>query len=271
MRNLTVTSDHTPAIRVSLVADTISTRHYLQVIVVGHASWIAEVAEILAWIGSALRTSAISDGIQLYSPAIGQDLEAATSQGLTYRISYSTESRLRSQISQNGECWYGLFRAPVVAKGFPILRRPASSPGVEIALDMMAILTTTTRLNSFNGKWFIKGFSTMLLPTRYEKDIMMWHLIYDAQGERISYSQGTKLSTVKTHISSFQTARHILGWCSQSGLYAGLIPLLSHHNVSVLIVSQAPMTRITTCSPHGFQGYLKTPRYTTPRSRWARL
>jgi hypothetical protein len=158
----------------------------------------------------------------------------------------------------------------VIAKGFPISRRPASRPGLEIPLGMMATLTATTRLNSFNGKWVIKGFSTMLLPTHYEKDIMMWHLLYDAKGERISYSQGTKLSTVETHISSFQTARHILGWCSQSRLYAGLIPSSTYHIVSVLMVTQGPMTRLTTCSLHGFPGSRRTPRYTIPRSRWVR-
>ncbi|KAL3457981.1 hypothetical protein BJX64DRAFT_280222 [Aspergillus heterothallicus] len=176
-----VASSRTPRIRASLVGETITAPHYLEVAVSGHASWIGELAEILAWMGSALRSSTISDGIQLCIP-----------------------------LSMNGKCWHGLFKAPVVAKGFPISRRPTSSPGLEIPLDMMATLTDTTRLNSFNGKWFIKGFSTLLLPTNYEKD-----------GERISYSQGTKLSTVETHISSFQTARHILGWCSESKLCAG--------------------------------------------------
>jgi hypothetical protein len=270
MKNFTVTSNRTPAICVSLVTSTISTPHYIQVTVVGHASWIAEIAEIMAWIGSALRSSTTSDGIQLCSPAIGQDPGNPTSHGLTCRISYSMESQPRDKISLNGKCWHGLFRAPVIAKGFPISRRPASRPGLEIPLGMMATLTATTRLNSFNGKWVIKGFSTMLLPTHYEKDIMMWHLLYDAEGERISYSQGTKLSTVETHVSSFQTARHILGWCSQSRLYAGLIPPSTYHIVSVLMVTQGPMTRLTTCSLHGFPGSRRTPRYTIPRSRWVR-
>jgi phosphohistidine phosphatase SixA len=109
MKNFTVTSNRTPVIRVSLVTGTISTPHYLQVIVVGHASWIAEIAEIMAWMGSALRSSTTSDGIQLCSPAIEQDPGPPTSHGLTCRISYSMESQPRDQISLNGKCWHGLF------------------------------------------------------------------------------------------------------------------------------------------------------------------
>jgi hypothetical protein len=168
-----VTSNSTPVIRVPLIAGIGSEPGYLHVIVVGHASWIAEVVEILGWIGSALRSSATPDDIQFCTPHVEHDAPKPGSQGLACQISYTTETPTGDQISVNGNCWHGLFSAPAIAKGYPVVRRPMGMPGLDISLSMMSALVSTPRLNCFGGKYFIKGFSTVLVPTHYENNMMM--------------------------------------------------------------------------------------------------
>ncbi|KAJ0413625.1 hypothetical protein BJY00DRAFT_319622 [Aspergillus carlsbadensis] len=218
-----VTCGSSPSITISLVQGMPGTPRYLEVAVSGHASWIAEVGEILAWLGSAMRSSTSLDEVVCCRPLVDQIPTAAAAPVNEYRckISYATHSQTRSQMPSSGECWHNLFRAPVIATGYPIARRPAASPGLEIPLAMMSVLTETQRLNCFGGRYFIKGFSTMLVPTHYEENIIMWHLVHNSTGERIPYTDGNKMGQVEVPISRFETARHILGWCSQMKLYAG--------------------------------------------------
>jgi hypothetical protein len=66
-----------------------------------------------------------------------------------------------------------MFRNPVVAKGYLILSRSESSIGLEILLNMMAGLARTQHANTFNGKLFIKGFSTMLVLMKHSGDLLI--------------------------------------------------------------------------------------------------
>ncbi|OXV11398.1 hypothetical protein Egran_00836 [Elaphomyces granulatus] len=85
----------------------------------------------------------------------------------------------------------------------------------------MAGLARTQRINTFNGKLFIKGFSTMLVLTRYSGDLLIWHLLYNENGSRISYLDNTVASTDNANDIGLETTRHIVGWCSEAKYYAG--------------------------------------------------
>jgi hypothetical protein len=86
---------------------------------------------------------------------------------------------------------------------------------------MMAVLCKTNHVNSFAGGVFIKGFSTIVVPTMYRDDLIMWHLLFNSSGDRISYNQAASLCATNVSTYDLQNARHILGWCSEMKLYAG--------------------------------------------------
>ncbi|KAM7224236.1 hypothetical protein V8F06_000017 [Rhypophila decipiens] len=110
-----------------------------------------------------------------------------------------------------------MFRNPVVVTGFPILRRQRVDTGLEIPLHMAACLTDASRLHDFHGKFFLKGFSAMLVATEVIGDLVLWHLYYDAAGERISYIDVDKdLCTGDIGVNLLRSCRHVVGWCSDA-------------------------------------------------------
>ncbi|OXV11393.1 hypothetical protein Egran_00845 [Elaphomyces granulatus] len=85
----------------------------------------------------------------------------------------------------------------------------------------MAGLTQTRRINTFNGKLFIKGFSTMLVPTKHGGGLLMWHLLYNEKGSRMSYLDNTVANVGNANAFDLESNRHIVGWCSEMKYYAG--------------------------------------------------
>ncbi|EMT68829.1 hypothetical protein FOC4_g10004917 [Fusarium odoratissimum] len=121
----------------------------------------------------------------------------------------------------NGHCWHGIFKNPIIVKGFPILSKLQKDTGLEIPLSLMAGLARAQRVDRFNDKVYIKGFSTMLVPTKQIKDAVYWHLIYQEDGCRISYLADNLQRDVDLGSLDFASCRHILGWCSEAKFYAG--------------------------------------------------
>ena len=114
-----------------------------------------------------------------------------------------------------------MFVDAVVVKGYPILSRAEAGTGMEVPLNIMAGLARTDQLDQFGGATFIKGFSSLLIPVKKNKDSIVWHLIYNSDGSRISY-----LHKILSHIGLVTTLdlgnfRHILGWCAEAEFYAG--------------------------------------------------
>ncbi|KAI0146413.1 hypothetical protein GGR57DRAFT_516852 [Xylariaceae sp. FL1272] len=73
----------------------------------------------------------------------------------------------------------------------------------------------------FGGKTFIKGFSTMFIPIKRNEDTLVWHLIYNQDGSRISYLDGVHTATQYVSSVNLASLRHVLGWCSDAEFYAG--------------------------------------------------
>jgi len=69
-----------------------------------------------------------------------------------------------------------MFRNPVVVRAIRYPVDLSLVSGLEIPLDIMAGLARTQRINT-SWKAFIKGFSTMLVLTRYSGDLLLWHLL----------------------------------------------------------------------------------------------
>lgn len=117
--------------------------------------------------------------------------------------------------NSHGQCWHGLFRKLAVVKGFPVPRRPEPGLGLEIPLDMMAALVGSSRLDLFDAKVFIKGFSAMLVPTLRRGGIVVWHLVAQDDDTRVSYLDWEGEHEQQLTMAEMETARHIVGWCSE--------------------------------------------------------
>lgn len=199
----------------------------------GSAYSIAEVGEQLSWLGSALRSSCQPDQVVYCQPQIcnlttipdesqGGKKQKATefSADISFAVKHvGTFSKI------NGECWHDLFRSGVVVEGFPISRRPevCTVKGLDITLPMMARLAQANYVNTFLGRVIIKGFSSMLIPTENYEEMIVWHLVHNRNGDRISYLDSTVLPVQELSTSLLSQARHILGWCTNARHLAGMI------------------------------------------------
>ncbi|OKL58696.1 hypothetical protein UA08_06282 [Talaromyces atroroseus] len=184
--------------------------------VTGSAHVIVEIGEQLAWLGAALQWPD-SDGIS----SVKTQIQSQASHSICISFHVETESEALSTV--NGNCWHNLFRSPVVVEGFPIPRRRqvSSTRGLEIPLNMMAGLARARRVNKFRSRTVLKGHFAMLLPVGQIGDIVMWHLIHDKKGGRISYNDSLAFDTVDIDLATLEKARHVLGWCSEMKFYGG--------------------------------------------------
>ncbi|KAL2853313.1 hypothetical protein BJY01DRAFT_244279 [Aspergillus pseudoustus] len=200
------------------------TRETIRVTVQGPAYCIGEVGELLAWLGSALRSSTVLDGVVYRTPLVA-DIRSVEGGDNIFECNIQFSDRADDTASEvydaQGICWHDLFRNPVVVNGYPILRRGEGIPGLELPLGMMAELSQTRYINSFNRKLLIKGFASMLAPTGVMDNVVTWHLLHNEDGSRISYLRSATLPVIPTTISQLEQCRHILGWCPDMRLCAG--------------------------------------------------
>ncbi|KAH8661614.1 hypothetical protein BGZ60DRAFT_530564 [Tricladium varicosporioides] len=61
----------------------------------------------------------------------------------------------------------------------------------------------------------------MLVPTKLSKNILIWHLLYNKYGSRISYLDNNVALAANISHSLLEGARNIVGWCSEVKNYAG--------------------------------------------------
>lgn len=194
-----------------------------------------EVGEQLGWLGSALRSSPYEAGLSYCSPYI-RDL--LVTQGLTSKsadfsltemlckIDFVAEQPDNLRVPQDGHCWHNLFGNSVIVKGYPIPYRSECKTGLEIPLNIMIALAQAYRATTFDGRVIIKGFCTMLVPTKTSPGLVLWHVVFNADGSHISYSD-PRIRDIpgphSTEISSLdlENCRHIVGWCSKVKNFTG--------------------------------------------------
>jgi gamma-glutamylcyclotransferase (GGCT)/AIG2-like uncharacterized protein YtfP len=178
-------------------------------------SVIAEVGEVLAWIGAALRTSPYDNRLAYCRPVVTWLNTSSCN------IDFIIEEIPQQTIPPNGQCWHHMFRNAVIVKGFPIRRKPETSIGLEIPLNVMAGLVRTKRIETFDGKYFIKGFSAMLVPTKRSGDTIIWHYVYKRDGSYISYLDNFRAHEEQINNVNVETSRHVVGWIMEARIYAG--------------------------------------------------
>ncbi|KAL7914154.1 hypothetical protein GGI35DRAFT_490451 [Trichoderma velutinum] len=187
---------------------------------------IVEVGEQLAWLGAALRMSSHDQEPLCCSPLINTirnapyGVQLQPPPDVIYKIGFTFETQQHSN-SSNGRCWHNLFLNPTIVKGYPIPSRVEAGTGAEMSLNIMVSLARTKRVDYFKDMIFIKGFSTLLVPTKKSGNFIFWHLVYNKDGGRISYLEGTKTDVEHIKHLNLEQCRHILGWCSEADFYTG--------------------------------------------------
>jgi hypothetical protein len=205
---------------------------------IGIADSLAEIGQQFAWLGAALRSSPFEAGIATCSPSIrnirletfSSQVQASESVPLV-QIFCVFDFKI-IQLPTNGkelpgQCWHNMFKNPIVVIGYPILTKHERELGLEIPLNMVAELAGTDQAQEFDGKVFIKGFSTMLIATKVTRDLLIWHYFYNKEGERISYLDHPLQATDDMSLLKLDTARHVVGWCTDCLYYTGMYRFLT--------------------------------------------
>ncbi|KAF3049244.1 hypothetical protein E8E11_008596 [Didymella keratinophila] len=190
--------------------------------ITGTVEWVAEVAEALTWLTTALQMSGQTPGARSSTPCFNC---GETGPGGEVRATIIHEkdtpcSTKNGTADTPGTCWLSLFYNPVIVEGFPIPVKPHGIVGLEMHLGLMAALVHSQRVTNFSGRLMMKGFSAMLVLTKRIDDVHMWHLIFDEDDEHISYDDPRvrEIETLQVDavdIEKLQSERHTIGWCSQ--------------------------------------------------------
>ncbi len=187
----------------------------------GTCLMIVEIAQQLSWIGSALRLSPYDDKIS-YSEVVIRHSRSSLSSGSFFDIFFKSEPLHPSE----NPCWLPLFGNAVIARAFPIPERQ-DEVGLEIPLGILAGLAGVRHAVEFEGGVVMKGYSTMLIPTKRRDDIVQWHLFSNGDSStRLSYDSGLRSCGARAmldevHLDSLRFTRAIVGWASTAHLQLG--------------------------------------------------
>jgi len=207
--------------------------HKFIVTTTGTGDSVAEVGQQFAWLGAALRSSPFEARVTLCSPVIQIGPSEDTASPLDARgktlamgnihceIKFEMEECPTNTLGRPGQCWHNMVGNPVVVGGYPILAKHERGLGVEMPLNMIARLGGSQRVTEFDGKVYLKGFSTMLIATRIAKDLLIWHYFFNCDKKRISYLDHTLQSVEHISMLQLHKSRHVVGWSSECMYYAG--------------------------------------------------
>ena len=171
----------------------------------------------LAWMGTALRTSA--DGrVQYCEPKLEEVSMAKESEPVVFNITFE----MSSPGERDQSCWLPLFSNPVIARGFRIPERKNGEQGLEVPLEIMAALGGARHVTEFEGGLVLKGYSAMFVPIKCQQKSVQWHLLCARGEDRIPYREASiqcpnrallgelnheKLSTTRTFLGLWKEAQ----------------------------------------------------------------
>jgi hypothetical protein len=177
---------------------------------------IVEIAQLFAWIGSALSNSPVGTDMAYGVPSIvrtpyveGREAE------VRFAITFEHEPLHTTEVS----CWLSLFSGMTLVSGFPIPSR-GEEMGLEISLELLAAIAGVSHLTKFDGGLVMKGFCNMIFPVQKTGKRVQWHAITSQDSETyLSYQDGlsrckSRLSIDEVGFDDLKSIRTFLGWCS---------------------------------------------------------
>ncbi|KAI0858157.1 hypothetical protein F4860DRAFT_505599 [Xylaria cubensis] len=221
------------------VTVTILGQDFMEVAVSGSIYSIAEVAEQLAWLITALKPSCCCSGrlcitssepLWVKSPEPPLAAPAAFASRCIrsrFELAYLLHSHLPSSgyslddMAWQGRCWASLFGQLTLVKGYPIPRRAEPDTGIEIPLAMIAALANSQKVSVFLGKLLIKGYSTALVPTRRYDEFIYWHVVSNENGDHLEFNDHRIKRLFRQYpsgltLGDLEFGRHIVGWCANA-------------------------------------------------------
>ena len=172
---------------------------------------LVELAQQLAWLGSALSSSPYGKQLAFKEPKI----ESPHLQNVVFNLSFQAEPLTLNR----PVCWQSLFFRMSIARGFPIPDRQGEI-GLEIPINIMAAIAGAHYAFEYKNGIIMKGFSCVLTPQKKNLDVVQWHL-NASPDSRTSFSyqdvnkhcqERAKLAEIS--LEDVQTKRAILGWCT---------------------------------------------------------
>ncbi|KAK2607654.1 hypothetical protein N8I77_006317 [Diaporthe amygdali] len=204
--------------------------------VTGAVSSVAEIGQIIAWINAALSLSDLQTGIRVSCPVLepepksGKSIRPGTNIVADCKI-YSTlgvegHADIGTRNFASANCWSDILGNTIYVRGYPTARRAEHHTGMEVSLGTMIALANSRRLSRFKGFFSIKGFCSIILPTRLQGNFIYWHLVTNLDGKYISYTNDKVRRLWREYppglsTENLQTSRHILGWCDNIQNLAG--------------------------------------------------
>ncbi|RBR24683.1 uncharacterized protein FIESC28_02456 [Fusarium coffeatum] len=193
----------------------------LTVQVEGITDSIATIGEQIGWLGAALRPSSSGTEFATCRPIFGTcNPSISKSRPAECFIAFLT-TPMGATKDRPGQCWHAIFRNPVMVEGYPIPRRKRYGSGLEMPLNVMAGLNSSPRIHKYGGNYYLKGYSTALVPTEKIGNMVLWHFYYSDDGSRLPYPNPTGLRCVDLSMQDLTAARHVVGWCSNANFKTG--------------------------------------------------
>lgn len=203
----------------------------------GNLDFVLETTEQLAWLASALRPSPASEGVMTCYPSLTNlevskdkptqlvDFEMIISSQMTFDFKEHPQDQEPAQ-SSAGFCWSGLFRNPVLVSGCLISLRADVHTGLEMPLSFMSLLVNSAAVFKYNENIILKGFCSLLVAVKATNDLVIWHLIFNSTGERISFfdirlESVERVDTEDLSLRDLESRRHVIGWCRDVTEYSG--------------------------------------------------
>ena len=184
---------------------------------------IVSAVSQLAWMGTALRTSA--DGqVQYCEPKLEEVSIAKESEPAVFNITFEMSSPGEGDQS----CWLPLFSNPVIARGFSIPERENGEQGLEIPLEIMAALGGARHVTDFEGSLVLKGHSAMFVPIKRYNQSIQWHLIRRSDEQRVLYRDVRKECPSRAMLdevdhATLENTRAFLGWWKSAETHLGTV------------------------------------------------
>ena len=177
----------------------------------GPPLFLIDAVEVSLWLSVACRASETSDMMSTGCTV----LEKVDSghHDLGFKVKHSLRTiRADSDVS-GATCWHHLFRNPVIAEGYPIPLRTENEEGLELSVDAIVTLACTSFAVNYAGYLLLKGFNSMLAPTKRVGSSVTWHFLVSEKDKRQSYNDGLKYSRIRNFDDAiFDGARHFVGW-----------------------------------------------------------
>lgn len=196
--------------------------------VLGQPDTVVDIGEQISWISCAFRSSNTAGAVACVPTVqiVGETSQTSTTISLVLGLSAEIVKE-KLAIFDEGCCWQGLFRDPLLVRGYPIAKRPEHVPGLEMSLNTMMVLTGARRITPFRQNLFIKCHSKMLVAVKEANGVVLWHAIANEDGQYIYYhdkrvQQNAPGWCDDPKPSELTTKRHVIGWWSEIKNLAGI-------------------------------------------------